>query len=51
LGCIEHASSSSTLIERGCSIAANHAQNCLPTSSETTRIAIVLFERALPTPA
>jgi hypothetical protein len=49
--CIQHASSPSAAIERSCSIAANHAQNCLLTSSQKTRIAIVLFERVLPTPA
>jgi hypothetical protein len=48
---IQHASSPSAVIERGCSIAANHAPNCLLTSSEKTRIAIVLFERVSPAPA
>ena len=47
----QHASSRSAAIERGCSIAANHAQNRLLTSSDKTRIAIVLFECVLPTPA
>jgi hypothetical protein len=42
--CIQHASSPSAAIERGCSIGANHAQNCQLTSSDlTTRVAIARF--------
>src|SRR6266849_9851955 len=42
--CIQHASSASTAIERGCSIGANHAQNSRLTSSDlTTRVAIARF--------
>jgi hypothetical protein len=41
---IQYASSSSAAIERGCSIGANHAQNCQLTSSDqTTRVAIARF--------
>ena len=42
--CIQYASSPSAAIERGCSIGANHAQNCQLTSSDlTTRVAIARF--------
>jgi hypothetical protein len=42
--CIQYASSASAAIERGCSIGANHAQNCRLTSSDpTTRVAIARF--------
>src|ERR1700722_9119048 len=40
--CIQYAFPPSTAIERGCSIGANHAQNCQLTSS-TTRVAIARF--------
>jgi hypothetical protein len=39
--CVQYALSSTAAIERGCSIASDHAQNCLLTSSHlTTRVAI-----------
>ncbi len=42
--CIQYASPPSAAIERGCSIGANHAQNCRMTSSDlTTRVAIARF--------
>src|SRR6266403_3334467 len=42
--CIQYASSPSAAIERGCSIGANHAQNCQLTSSDlTTRVATARF--------
>src|SRR6266513_5021038 len=43
--CIQYASSPSAAIERGCSIGANHAQNCQLTTSDlkTRRVAIARF--------
>src|SRR6202035_5683399 len=42
--CMQYASSPSAAIERGCSIGANHAQNCQLTSSDlATRVAIARF--------
>ena len=42
--CIQYAFSLPAVIERGCSIGANHAQNCQLTSSAlTTRVAIARF--------
>jgi hypothetical protein len=42
--CIQYVSAPSAAIERGCSIGANHAQNCRLTSSDlTTRVAIARF--------
>src|SRR6266567_7146239 len=42
--CIQYASSPSAAIERGCSIGANHAQNCQLTNSDlTTRVEIARF--------
>jgi hypothetical protein len=42
--CIQYASPPSAAIERGCSIGANHAQNCRLTSSGlTTHVAIARF--------
>jgi hypothetical protein len=42
--CIQYASSPSAAIERGCSIGANHAQNCQLTSSDlATRVVIARF--------
>jgi hypothetical protein len=43
--CIQYASSPSPAIERGCSIGANHAQNCPLTISDLTtrRVAIAQF--------